>query len=165
MGTVIFEGICIFLLFFTSICLLSLYNRKLKLDELKFVSEFKYKNDAEDISEFLNNFIIECLQDYILYNILPDTGLDYINKDREAKIRNDLKNLVVNRMSDLLMKKIRLCYSSKYIELILAEKIFSAVTVYVAEFNKGNTKIVDINKKRYKKVMKHNEEQDTTNDW
>ena len=63
------------------------------------------------------------------------------------------------------MKKIRLCYSSKYIELILAEKIFSAVTVYVAEFNKGNTKIVDINKKRYKKVMKHNEEQDTTNDW
>ena len=167
MGTLIFQAICVFLLFFTSICILSLYNRKLKLDELKFISEFKYKTDADDISDFLNSFIIECMQDYILYNIVPDTGLDYINKERETKIRNDIRDLVVSRMSELLMKKISLCYSRKYIELILAEKIFSAVTVYVAEFNKGSNKIVDINKKRYKRIMqnKTDDEDITNNDW
>ena len=165
MGDLIVNLITTFLLFSIGIGILSLYNRKLKLEELKFISEFKYKNDAEDISDFLNSFIIECLQDYILYNIVPDTGLNYITKEKETKIRNDLRNLVVNRMSDLLMKKIKLCYSSAYVELIIAEKIFSAVTVYVAEFNGGNTKIVDFNKKKYKKVMKNNDEENIQNDW
>lgn len=125
---------------------LRVYKRKLDLEEATLITRFNYTRSKDNIIMFLNDFIIDCLQDYVMYNITPDSGLTYITKERENTIRNDLKVIVSTRLSSFIMKKILMCYSQEYVNQIIAEKIFSAVTVYVAEFNSTSNKIVEINK-------------------
>lgn len=106
-----------------------------KIEELRVVSQFKYGDTKEDVSKFLDSFIEDCLKDYVLNNIVPDTGLTYIQKDRETLIRKELIDIVSRRMSTLVHKKILMCYSQDYLAELLAEKIFYIVSIYVADFN------------------------------
>jgi len=138
---------------------LRVYKRKLDLDEATLIMRFNYTRSKDNIIMFLNDFIIDCLQDYIMYNITPDSGLTYITKERENIIRNDLKIIVSSRLSPFILKKILMCYSQDHVNQIIAEKIFSAVTVYVAEFNSSSNKIVEINRGTKKTPT------DLNNDW
>lgn len=113
-------------------------NKKIRLDESKFLAEFDYLGNKNLFNTFLDDFINDCMKDYVMYYIIPDANLTYITKDRENQIRNGLKELVVNRLSESLKKKITLIYSEIFFNQILAEKIFYVVTIYVADFNSGN---------------------------
>ena len=118
--------------------LIKIKERQITLEESKFLAEFDYAGNKNMFNTFLDEFINDCMKDYIMYYIIPDSGLTYINKDRENQIRNGLKSLVVNRLSESLKKKITLIYSEIFFNQILAEKIFYVVTIYVADFNNGN---------------------------
>ena len=131
-----------------SIPLIGLYRKRLDIEEIGILLKFDHSKITENITLFLNDFILDCIQDYVLYNITPDSELRYITKDREDKIRDDVKVLVLSRLSPFMLKKITMCYSEDYIHQIIAEKIFSAVTVYVAEFNSSNNKIVEIGRNK-----------------
>ena len=133
-----------------------------KTDEFKAISGFRYKDSKDDVNNFINEFLTDCLNDYVMYNIVPDTGLDFINKEREDIIRKDITNIVVNRLSNTLKKKIYLCYSEEYFTELLAEKIFYLVTVYVADFNSNKNAT---NHKDYKPKPKKEKEIDIENDW
>ena len=111
---------------------------QIRLEESKFLAEFDYLGNKNMFNTFLDDFINDCMKDYIMYYIIPDANLTYINKDRENHIRDGLKELVVNRLSTSLKKKITLIYSEIFFNQILAEKIFYVVTIYVADFNSGN---------------------------
>lgn len=114
-----------------------LKEREVTLEESKFIAEFDYVGNKSMFNSFLDDFITDCMKDYVMYYIVPDSGLTYITKEREDQIRNGLKSLVVNRLSNSLKKKITLIYSEIFFNQILAEKIFYVVTIYVADFNNG----------------------------
>lgn len=127
------------------LCLVGFINRAFKLkerevtlEESKFLAEFDYVGNKNMFNSFLDDFINDCMKDYVMYYIVPDSGLTYITKEKENQIRNGLKSLVVNRLSNSLKKKITLVYSEIFFNQILAEKIFYVVTVYVADFNNGH---------------------------
>ena len=130
-------------------------NRALKLAENKFLLTFDHKESKNNANAFLNKYIGDCMEEYILYNIVPDTGLDYITKEREDKIREELTKIVVNRMSDIVKKQILLCYSEDYFSELIANKIFYTVSVYVADFNDTDHK-VHINETKNKARQKLN---------
>lgn len=112
-----------------------LKKREQELEEMKLIFQFRYSESKQDTSKFLDEFIEDCLKDYIMNNIVPDTGLSYIQKDREDQIRRDLTDMVSRRMSPFVRKKILLAYSEDYLAEALAEKIFYVVSLYVADFN------------------------------
>ena len=141
---------------------IQLKREQTKLAETKILLAFKYKDTKDDMNMFINAFITDCMQDYVMYHIVPDTGLSYINKEREEKIRKDLVNIVVNRISDTIKKKILLCYSEAHFNELLAEKIFYVVTIYVADFN--SEKQID-HKETKKKAINKLEQEDVENDW
>lgn len=132
-----------------------------KTDEFRAISDFRYKDSKEDVNNFINEFLDDCLNDYVMYNIVPDTGLDFINKEREDTIRKDITNIVSNRLSTTLKKKIYLCYSEEYFTELLAEKIFYLVTVYVANFNSEK----NVTHKDFKPKAKKEKEVDIDTDW
>ena len=132
-----------------------------KTDEFRAISDFRYKDSKEDVNNFINEFLTDCLNDYVMYNIVPDTGLDFISKEREDTIRKDITNIVANRLSPTLKKKIYLCYSEEYFTELLAEKIFYLVTVYVADFNSDKNPV----HKDHKPKLKKQKEIDIENDW
>lgn len=138
-------------------------NRALDLEDLKLLYSYDYKANKQDVNSFLNNFINDCMGDYIMYNIVPDSGLEYITKERENKIREDLVKLVSDRLSDTARKKIALCYNEAYMSHILAEKIFYTVTIYVADFNEPSTK--NKPKATKKKALEKLNQMDEANDW
>ena len=109
--------------------------REQELEEMKLIFQFRYSESKQDTSKFLDEFIEDCLKDYIMNNIVPDTGLSYIQKDREDQIRRDLTDMVSRRMSPFVRKKILMAYSEDYLAEALAEKIFYVVSLYVADFN------------------------------
>ena len=112
-------------------------SRELDLEECRFLADFNYDKNKSALNSFLDDFITDCMKDYVMYYITPDTGLTYITKERENKIRDGLKYLVVSRLSDSFKKKITMVYSDIFFNQILAEKIFYLVTVYVSDFNQG----------------------------
>jgi hypothetical protein len=130
-------------------------------DEFRAISDFRYKDSKEDVNNFINEFLTDCLNDYVMYNIVPDTGLDFISKEREDTIRKDITNIVANRLSNTLKKKIYLCYSEEYFTELLAEKIFYLVTVYVADFNSEKNPT----HKEHRPKPKKQKEIDIENDW
>lgn len=109
--------------------------RDQELEEMKLIFQFRYNESKQDTSKFLNEFIEDCLQDYVMNNIIPDTGLSYIQKDKEDQIRKDITDMVSRRMSPFVRKKILMAYSEDYLAEALAEKIFYVVSLYVADFN------------------------------
>ena len=140
-----FKWIALFLTFATISSFISKWysikNRALKLAEEKFLLSFDHRASKDNANAFLNKYIGDCMEEYVLYNIVPDTGLDYITKEREDKIREELTKIVVNRMSDTVKKQILLCYSEDYFSELIANKIFYTVSVYVADFNDQDHKI------------------------
>lgn len=161
----IFTWITIVLLDFGILCAITCMlkwidakEHSIRLEESKFIAEFDYMGNKNVLNSFLDEFINDCMKDYIMYYIIPDANLTYINKDRENQIRNGLKELVVNRLSYPLKRKITLIYSDIFFNQILAEKIFYVVTIYVADFNSGNQLTAKRNKPDQPLV-------DDSNDW
>lgn len=127
---------------------LKLKERQVKLEESKFLANFDYSGSKNMFNSFLDEFINDCMKDYVMYYIIPDANLTYITKEKENHIRESLKALVINRLSESLKKKITLVYSEIFFNQILAEKIFYVVTVFVADFNNGGNRVTMNNYRR-----------------
>lgn len=138
--------------------------RDQELEEMKLIFQFRYNESKQDTSKFLNEFIEDCLQDYVMNNIIPDTGLSYIQKDKEDQIRKDITDMVSRRMSPFVRKKILMAYSEDYLAEALAEKIFYVVSLYVADFNADKPRQgQDIKPKKPK--LQTIESEDEYSDW
>lgn len=135
-----------------------------ELEKEKFLANFDYDGTKKQVNIFLNAFIADCMQDYIMYHIVPDSALQFIDTKREERIRDDLEQMVAKRLSNTIRDKIILCYSSSYLGEILAEKIFFVVTMYVADFNKQKKNIHTGETKR-KTVEAMSREDEFKYDW
>ena len=138
--------------------------RDQELEEMKLIFQFRYNESKQDTSKFLNEFIEDCLQDYVMNNIIPDTGLSYIQKDKEDQIRKDITDMVSRRMSPFVRKKILMAYSEDYLAEALAEKIFYVVSLYVADFNADKPRQGQDIKPKKPKLQKIESEEEYT-DW
>lgn len=137
--------------------LTNIWSTHLKKDdrskEVRQLLCIEYAKGKKETISFLNEFVTDCMQDYIMNNILPDIGLTYINKDRENKIRADLTNKVKIRLSDTIYRKMSLYFSEEHIGEMLAEKIYITVTIYVADFNMDRESVRD-SRSRVKEQLK-----------
>ena len=144
-------------------------DRKTDIEEMKGLIEFDYDKTKNGIGEFLNRFVTDAMQDYAMYHIVPDTGLSYIDKEKENQIRSDLTEMISKRLSPSIRKKIELCYSDEYFADVMAEKIFFIVTIYVADYNENTGKrsgdnVIDF-KRKVKEKLAEEEFEPTEDDW
>lgn len=108
---------------------------------LKFKEDQFYLNlDVSDVTIELDNFIKECLTEYIAFNNYQE--VTYITSESEDKIKEELVNMVSSRLSDRLFKKLCIKYKESAVYDIIAVHIASIVMGYAIETNHQN----DLNK-------------------
>ena len=140
-----FEFIFCVLMITTIVCM-GLYTKakidyiknKTRLEEVELLEKIDVSGSKENIKQFINNFVEECIDEYVLKNITPDRGITYINSDMETKMRNGIKEIVVNRMSNVMLKKIGMYYNEDEIGAILADTIFMMISIYPISNHRNN---------------------------
>lgn len=128
-----------------SICLLSLTGiviyviysnnkHRKRMEELTAYSIHTSANIDLSIPEILNLVIQDSFNDYKIKTLLPlEEG--YINATREDQIREELIQMVSNRISNAALDKLSLFYNIQNIAAIMADKIYITVMQYVIEHN------------------------------
>ena len=107
-------------------------NKMIELSKHKMHISAQIDKSIPDLLEFI---IQESFEDYIATTLIPlDEG--YINSDREKEIRNDLVNVITDRISPVALEKIAIFYNENNIAKIMADKIYISVMAYVVEHNK-----------------------------
>jgi hypothetical protein len=120
---VLISGVVLYIL----VCLnraINIYNDKIK-----------YEYFSKDVVDMLDKLIQDTLTEYILLNRAYEKTI-YINSDEENKIRSEVSDMVVTRLSPTLKNKLALYYNEYSISYILANKIYMAVLAYVLQNNK-----------------------------
>ena len=132
-----FNIICIIIL----ICIAAVYalakdyfkilNKKLDVDLMKFQIETKI--DSEVLTLF-DEFLSDCFDDYILDHPEYMKAI-YISEQQELSIRNDMINLVGDRISPFLYQKLSLYYNETILPDIIARRVYHLITAYTVDKN------------------------------
>lgn len=126
-----------------------IYIAKRYFDSLSSIRDLKLLEIQ--LSQNIDNNIVDKLDDY-LEDIFNDYILSspkylqqpYINSKDEEQMRQDLVDLVSDRMSPYLYQKLAIYYNENSIPDILANKIFLLVTAFVANKNTPKQNIEDV---------------------
>jgi len=113
-----------------SVALLSIVVKYLNFIEKRF---YLTKDFSKAIFQ-LDSLISECIQEYSLMNGIA--GLTFINDKEETKIRTEVTNMVVAKMSDQLVSKLIAQYNENVIHEIVATRVYIIVMNLVIEINK-----------------------------
>lgn len=104
----------------------------MKLEELE-----KYKLHLQakitDIPNMLEDLINESFIDYNAKYLVSYTS--YITEEKEKEIRTELIDVILARMSDVVLEKLYTYYNPKEIGSILADKIYILVSEYTIQHN------------------------------
>lgn len=104
----------------------------MKLEELE-----KYKlhlqTRVNDIPTMLEDLINESFIDYNAKYLASYTA--YITEEKEKEIRTELIDVILARMSDVVLEKLYTYYNPKEIGSILADKIYILVSEYTIQHN------------------------------
>lgn len=129
--------ISICLLCLTGIVIYVIYSNnkhRKRMEELTTYSIHTSANIDLSIPEILNLVIQDSFDDYKIKTLLPlEEG--YINATREDQIREELIQMVSNRISSAALDKLSLFYNIQNIAAIMADKIYITVMQYVIDHN------------------------------
>ena len=113
---------------------------------MKFLDTMRHKNDMElmkfqitteinsDIMDLFDNFLSDCFDDYILDH--PEyVDAVYLTSQQELSVRNDMINLVGDRISPFLYQKLSLYYNEEVLPDIIARRVYHLVTAYAINKN------------------------------
>lgn len=106
--------------------------RKLSLEEYQININ---SATSSDIDEALDALIKDSVTEYVILNIEYRPDIEFINSEIEESILNAVKDSVSKKLSPAFMQKLSLYYNSAAIPDIVSQKIYMAVTAYVADHN------------------------------
>lgn len=107
-------------------------NRKLDID--KYIANMDIDID-ENYELLLDKIINTCFDEYKILNLIikPDW---YIKEDEEIVINKEVASLVAQRLSPVIMEKLKVLYNEEAIFDIIAKKVHFIVTNYVIDHNR-----------------------------
>lgn len=95
------------------------------------------------VVEILDEFIQECFDDYMFLNGQYAMEDRYISDDEEKQITTDIVTIVSDRISSTLYKQLSVYYNEKVIPIIISNKIYELVVLFVTKKNQAKSKPVD----------------------
>ena len=98
------------------------------------IKKFYITTDFSNAQELLDKLIADCIQEYTTMNTMDN--ITYINDVLENKIREEVINMVVTKMSKQLYTKLTLLYNENVIHEIIATRVYIIVMRLVVEINK-----------------------------
>lgn len=104
----------------------------MKLEELERY-KLHLQTKVNDIPTMLEDLINESFIDYNAKYLASYTT--YITEEKEKEIRTELIDVILARMSDVVLEKLYTYYNPKEIGSILADKIYILVSEYTIQHN------------------------------
>lgn len=104
----------------------------MKLEELERY-KLHLQTKVNDIPTMLEDLINESFIDYNAKYLASYTA--YITEEKEKEIRTELIDVILARMSDVVLEKLYTYYNPKEIGSILADKIYILVSEYTIQHN------------------------------
>lgn len=115
---------------------IALYYKHKKVSEV--ISRYTINVSAqidETIPQILEQFIQNCFNDYLIISGEAAKDVSYISEEKEKELRNDLKDIVIERISSDMIDKLSIYYNKANIGLIISDKIYIIITNYVIQTN------------------------------
>lgn len=144
--TIIIQIIMILILI-SIIPMISLIKKRMKESKMR-LPEYKSLND---VITLLDSFISSEFDSYKIMN-LEFKDIEYINKEYENEIINEVMNIVMKRISLNILHTLSLYYDKTAINEIIAEKTYFLVTMYVYNINTSKSR-AELEMERRKKNM------------
>ena len=129
---------------FNSILIISVACISVVVKYLNFKEDqFYLTTDFSSTIKDLDSLISDCIQEYTLMNNIQDPV--YINDATESKIREEVINLVIAKISKRLIDKLSITYNPDVIHKIIAVRVYLIVMRLVVEINKdkGNEQVAE----------------------
>lgn len=146
-GIKITTQILLMILIISIISLIYAYKRKIKEERLTL----KQSEKLEDVIALLDEFISTEFNNYKIMN-LEHKDFEYINRNYENEIINDVMNIVMSRLSVNILHTLSLYYDKSAINDIIAEKVYFLVTLYVYTIDTTKS-AAELEQERRKKNM------------
>lgn len=109
-------------------------DKEINIQKYKVHIENIDADSSKDIQAILDNFVQECLDDYLATH--PEmSDHHYITDEEEIVLRSEIANMVSLRMSDAMYNKLSIYYNPYTIASIIAEKIYIKITIFVVNNN------------------------------
>ena len=124
---------------FGIIALRSYFNYKqMKLELKRYEIDCTTFPYGENVVEYLQKFIEDCFDDYMVNNLIPDRdgNIIYVDDEKEIKIRNELSKIVSSRLPPVLLERLSFYYNSRELGNVIAEKIYFVVMDYAIQSRK-----------------------------
>ena len=97
------------------------------------IDRFYLIKDFNNGIKQLDILIADCIQEYCLMNGL--TGITFISDTEETKIRQEVTNMVVAKLSDQLLLKLKTQYNANAVHEIIATRVYIIVMNFVVGIN------------------------------
>lgn len=119
-------------------------NRDVSADLVRYTTNVQATIDLS-VPQLLDALIEDCFKDYQIKVLVPMQEM-FISDEREKKIREDLVEIVADRLSPATLDKISLFYNVREIDKIIADKIYITVMNYRVEHNTpyANNENIDV---------------------
>lgn len=98
------------------------------------MNRFYLTKDFSNGIKHLDILIADSIQEYCLMNGM--IGTTFISDNEETKLRNEVTNLVVAKLSDQLLLKLKTQYNANSVHEIIATRIYIIVMNFVSDINK-----------------------------
>lgn len=108
-------------------------NRNVSSELVRYTANIQATIDSS-IPKILDALIEDCFRDYQIKVLVPMQEM-FITDEREKKIREDLVDIVTDRLSPVTLDKIGLFYNIREIDKIIADKIYITVMNYRVDHN------------------------------
>ena len=102
----------------------------IKFYRFKFIISIDVNYD--ELTATLDNIISSSISDYVMLNGLYE---QYIGEKQEAGLRQYVSNALDEQLSDTFLKKLEFIYNKDAIPDLLARRILTTISIYVAKNN------------------------------
>lgn len=105
---------------------------------LTIIDFYRYKfiisidADYDKFISILDSIINNNITDYITLNGLYD---QFIGEEQEKKLRHYISNILEKQLSESFIKKLELIYNKEAIPELLAKRILTTISIYIAKNN------------------------------
>ena len=121
-----------------------LTDEKKENDKMKLIDDNFFSEKSKDFEGPLDSFVEMCLNEVLILSRGWKQG-QYITKNEENQIMQDMIDSMARNMGPILKKKLELYYGPRQVDSALVRKAYIKVSLYVAEVNK--VLYVDVQKK------------------
>ena len=102
----------------------------IKFYRFKFIISIDVNYD--ELTATLDNIISSSISDYVMLNGLYE---QFIGEQQEADLRQYVSNALEEQLSDAFLKKLEFIYNKDAIPALLARRILTTISIYVAKNN------------------------------